>query len=39
MTRTMDGFSILKKIWKESEVVSESDGNTATLTVEMWAFL
>ena len=24
---------------EESETVSESDGNTAVLTVEMWAFL
>ena len=35
MTRMMDGCLILKKIWEEeSEIVSESDGSTAVLTVE-----
>ena len=42
MTRTMDGCLILNKLERrreESDMVSDSDGNTAKLTVEMWAFL
>ena len=35
MTRTMDGCLILNKLGEECEVVSESDGNTVMLTVEM----
>ena len=40
MTWTVAGCLILNKfVEEESEVVSESDGNTAILIVEMWAFL
>ena len=40
MTQTMDGCSSLNKLEVlESDVVSDSDGNTAVLTVKMWAFL
>ena len=38
MTRAMDGCLILNKLVRrreESEIVSNSDGNTAMLTVEM----
>ena len=36
-----DGWGLdSEKNWEEeSETVSESDGNTAVLTVKMWAFL
>ena len=40
MTRMIDGCLILKKIEEEtSEIASESDGHSAMLTVEKWAFL
>ena len=40
MTRLMEGCLILNKLGEEeSEIVSESDGNTAMLTVKVRAFL
>ena len=40
MTRMLDGCLILNKLGEEdSEIVSESDGNTAMLTVKVRAFL
>ena len=40
MTRSMDWCLVLNKLGRdESEIVSESDGNTAMLTLKMGAFL